>query len=284
MSPGKKEKVKKKVAKKVKAKEKESPAEKDNGELKVRPVNMIKRFRSWLFYGRSGTGKTTIAGSFPTPMLLFDVKDQGTDSVCDLEGVDVREVETWDDFEIAYWWLIKNPTKYKTIVIDTITQLQQVALERVLEDADKDPDKAGEWGVMTKREWGQVASMMKMWITNLRDLPLEVVFLAQDRLTETENDDPEFQLDPEMGPRLSPSIAAHINAEVQVVGNTFIRRKTKVKKVSGKRKEVSRTQYCLRLGPNPVYVTKARKPKSIKLPQVVIDPSYDELVAILEGE
>lgn len=265
-------------------KAKESPAERDNLELKVRPVSLIHRNRSYVFYGRSGTGKTTIAGTFPTPMLFIDVKDQGTDSISDVEGIDVLECETWDDFEVAYWWLIQNPGKYKTIVIDTVTQLQQVGLEKVLIDNEKDPDKAGEWGVMTKREWGQVASLMKMWITNLRDLPMEVVFLAQDRLTETEVDDPEIQLDPEIGPRLSPSIAAHINAEVTVVGCAFIRRKVRIKKVKGKRKEVSRTQYCLRIGPNPVYTTKARKPKAIKLPSELVNPSYELITKVLQGE
>lgn len=239
-----------------------------------------------MYYGRSGTGKTTISATFPKPILFLDVKDQGTDSIMDVsdEDLKVMDVETWDDFELAYWWLIKNPGVYKTIVIDTITQLQQVGLERVLLDVDKDPSKAGDWGVMTKREWGQVASLMKMWITNLRDLPMEVVFLAQDRLSETETDDPEIMLDPEVGPRLSPSIAAHLNAEVSVIGNTFIRRKTTVKKVNGKKKEVSTTQYCMRLGPNPVYITKARKPKSVKLPSVLVDPTYDKIVQILKGE
>lgn len=250
----------------------------------MRPVDLIHRHRSFVFYGRSGTGKTTVAGTFPTPMLFIDVKDQGTDSIADVKGIDVLEVETWDDFEVAYWWLIKNPGKYKSVVIDTITQLQQVALEKILTDNEKDASRAGDWGVMTKREWGQVASLMKMWITNLRDLPVEVVFLAQDRLSEAETSDPEIQLDPEVGPRLSPSVAAHLNAEVSVIGCTFIRRKTTIRGKGKRKKEVSKTQWCLRVGPNPVYVTKARKPKGITLPSVLVDPSYEELIATLEGE
>ena len=246
---------------------------------------MIRRIRSYVFYGRAGTGKTTLSGTFPKPMLFMDIKDQGTESISDVEGIDVLEVGTWDDFETAYWWLVKNPGKYKSLVLDTITQLQQVAIEKVLIDNEKDPSRAGDWGVMTKREWGQVASIMKMWITNLRDLPgIEVIFLAQDRLTETEVDDPEAQLNPEIGPRLSPSIAAHIGAEVSVVGCTFIRRKITIKRVNGKKKEVARTQYCLRLAPDPVYTTKARKPKKIKLIQVMVNPTYEKITATLEGK
>jgi phage nucleotide-binding protein len=245
---------------------------------------MIPRNKSYVFYGRSGTGKTTIASSFPGPILHLDIKDQGTESISDVPNIDVQDCQIWDDFEIAYWWLKKNPGKYKTLVIDTISQLQQLAIVKVLEDNEKDPDKAGDWGVMTKREWGQVASLMKMWTTNIRDLPMEVVFLAQDRLTEAEMDDPEIQLNPEIGPRLSPSIAAHLNAEVSVIGVTFIRRKITIKRVKGKKKEVARTQYCLRLAPDPIYVTKARKPKKIKLIGVMVDPDYEKIMKILKGE
>ncbi len=274
----------KKKTKNPQSKAKPQPAE-ANEELAVRPVGQMYLHRSWVFYGRAGSGKTTLAGSFPKKILLLNIRDKGTDSICDLgEDVMVLDVNTWDDFEVAYWWVKRNPDAYKTLALDTITQLQQLAIEKILEDLEKDTDKAGEWGTMTKREWGQVASLMKMWITNLRDLPMEVVFLAQDRMSETETDDPEVMLDPEVGPRLSPSIAAHLNAEVSVIGNTFIRRKTTVKKVNGKKKEVERLQYCLRMGPNPVYVTKARKPKSIKLPSVLIDPTYDELIKILKGD
>lgn len=253
--------------------------------FEVRPVSQIQSHRSWCFYGRAGTGKTTLAGTFPGPILLLNVRDFGTDSVADHENMDVRDVETWEDFEITYWWLKKNPKKYKTVVIDTVTQLQQIAVEKVLEDNNKESEKAGEWGVMTKREWGQAASLMKLWCTNFRDLPMEVVFLAQDRTTESETEDPETMLDPEVGPRLMPSLAAHLTSEVSVVGNTFIRQKIAVRKDDkGRKKEVEKKQYCLRLGPSPVYVTKARKPKKIELPEVMVDPDYDQLISVLKGE
>lgn len=254
-------------------------------ELKVRSVSKMQRHRSYCFYGRAGSGKTTLAGSFPGPVLLLDVRDHGTDSLCDREDIDVLDVQHWDDFEVAYWWIKKHPDRYKSLVVDTVTQLQQVAIEKILIDAEKDPEKAGDWGVMTKKQWGQVASLMKMWITNLRDLPMEVVFLAQDRMSETETEDPEVMIDPEVGPRLTPSIAAHLNAEVSVIGNTFLRRKVKVKTdAAGKKKEVFKDEYCLRLGPDAVYVTKARKPKTISLPGVLIDPSYEKLIEALKGE
>lgn len=260
-------------------------------ELPVRSVSQTLKHRSFVFYGRSGTGKTTLAGSFPSPILLLDMDDKGTDSIHDLgDDVQVYDIKEWEDLEITYWWLKKNPGRYKTIVIDTMTGAQDMALKKILEGTSKDADKAGEWGVMTKREWGQAASLMKSWITNIRSLTddeMEVVFNVQERIFNAGDEvDPEEQLDPEIGPRLMPSVKDHLNASVHVIGNTFIREKIIRKQVEGKRKpqEVPKTQYCLRIGPNPIYITKVRKPKRVKVPPLIVNPSYEDILSFIEGE
>ena len=246
--------------------------------------------RSWTFYGRAGTGKTTLFGTFPGEKLLLDVKDVGDDSLDGLTDIKVMDVKTWDDLEVVYWWIKRNPDRYSAVGIDTMSQLQQLAIQKILEVKGKDPDRAGDWGVMTKREWGDVASLMKTWIINFRDLPMEVVFIAQDRTFNTGEEDAAEGLDPEVGPGLSPSIAKCLNAAVHVIGNTFIRRRTVEVAVKNpqrgkpKTQQVDRIEYCLRLGPNPIYITKARKGKSITLPSLVVDPTYDKLIKIIEGE
>lgn len=246
--------------------------------------------RSWTLYGRSGTGKTTLFGSFPGRKLLLDVKDVGDDSLDGVPDLDVMDVRTWDDFEMAYWYVVKHPDKYQSLGIDTMSQLQQLAILKVLEMKGKDPERAGDWGVMTKKEWGDVASLMKAWIINLRDLPMEVVFIAQDRVFNVSEEDEANGLDPEVGPGLSPSIAKCLNAAVHFVGNTFIRRRdveVKIKdppKGSPKTKQVEKIEFCIRVGPNPIYITKVRKAKSITLPSLVVDPTYDRLISMITGE
>ncbi len=208
----------------MKVKKKVPPAARDIEELPVRkPGGHVHR--SFVFYGRSGTGKTTVAGTFPGKKLLLDIKDVGDDSLAGIEDLDVMDVKTWDDFELAYWFIKKHPKKYGTLIMDTMSQLQQLAIRKVLEDKNKDADRAGDWGVMTKREWGDVAALMKTWIINLRDLPMQVVFIAQDRVFNVGEEDEAQGLDPEVGPGLSPSIAKCLNAAVHVIGNTFIRRR-----------------------------------------------------------
>ena len=274
--------VKKKSKKTVK---RTDPASRQVDFLPVRKVSEMQQHRSYVFYGRSGTGKTTLASTFPKPVLLLDVNDQGTDSIADHEDINVRDIREWDEFELTYWYLMQHQDEYRTIVIDTVSALQGVCINHVLAEKNKDSERAGEWGVMTKQEWGQAASLLKIWITRLRDLPMEVVFIAQDRTFNLDEEgDPEQMLDPEVGPQLMPSVVKHLNAAVHLIANTFIRERISVRKVGNKKKEVKRIQFCARLGPNPVYITKVRKPKSVVLPSIIVDPSYEGLQRIIKGE
>lgn len=218
-------------------------------------------------------------------MLLLDVNDRGTDSISDVEGIDIKEVNIWDDFELVYYWLLKNEGEYKTIVVDTLSQVQDLVIASIVGG-----EEGGTIRGPTQREWGEISSTMKLWITNYRNLPMEVVFIAQERVFQVDEDlDPEVQLDPEVGPRLSPSVAAHLNASVSVIGNTYIRRRIRIKevRVRGKKdpvkKEIPVIEFCLRLAPDPVYRTKIRKPRGIKVPSILVDPHYEDIIDIISG-
>jgi hypothetical protein len=271
----------------------------DVSSLPTKKANELASSRSFVFYGQAGTGKTTLAGTFPQPILLCDCRDKGTDSIVDVEELDVMSVETWEDAEQVYWFLKKNPGKYKTVIWDTMSQLQNIAVEAVLEEKGKDKSAVGDWGTMTQREWGDVAARMKPFITNMRDLPMDVIFIAQHRVfnmpTDDEDEAKTTMLAPEVGPAMMPSVGKHLNASVSVIGNTFIRVRTEERKRMVKNKnpklkpkevvdEVEHIEYCLRVGPNPVYTTKVRKSREITLPDVIVDPTYKKIMKVLRGE
>ena len=219
-------------------------------------------------------------------MLFLDCKDDGDASVAGIKGVKVRDITTPEEFEETYWWLRDNPKAFGTVVVDTVTQLQQIKIEEIGgKKAEKKGKQAGDWGVMTKQDWGEVSAWMKTWITNYRDLPMEVVFLAQDRVFNVGDDEEgtDGQLNPEVGPRLSPATMLHLCAAVSVVGNTFIRQREVAKKVKGYTIKEDVTEYCLRLGPSASYITKFRKPKQIELPDFLIDPTFEEVLETIKG-
>ena len=258
-------------------------------------VDQVIKHRSWAFYGSTGTGKTTILGTFPKPILLLDINDRGVDSIAEYgDDIQVKQPGRWEEFEEVYWYLKKNAGEYETLGIDTITELQELAIIRILEDKtgvrldDEEASRAGDWGNLSRGDWGDVGALLKRWITDIRNLPLEVVFNAQIRTFggDDESDDWET-LAPDVGVRLSPATREHLNAMVNFIGNTFIRRREKIvkKKQRGgktKRVRVPVTEYCLRVGPSPVYDTKFRKDKAIILPDLIVDPTYDDMLALVE--
>ena len=241
------------------------------------PVGDIKFSRSWAVYGRSGSGKTTFASTFPGPTLLLDIEDHGIDSIRDCKHVDVKQVVEWEDLDDVYD-AVRGKTKYKTLVFDTITQLQILGANMVLAKKRKPAIEELRWGAMTMQDYGNLAAAMKETITRFRNLPLEVVFLAQERTSHDEQTD-DTVLMPEVGPALTPSIASHLNACVSIIASTYIKRR---KRKQGKTEQIIAT-HSMRIGPNPVYTTKVRKPKTITLPDAIENPTYQDVIDIIEG-
>jgi hypothetical protein len=242
------------------------------------PVAALPTVLAVLGYGRSGTGKTTFASTFPKPLLLLDIREKGTDSISNVPNVEIAHIGKWEDFEAVYWYLSKGGHKFKTVVVDQITQLQDLGIIKAMKDDGKEPEEA-----ISKRNWGQAAGLMKTWLLNYRDLMdagIHVVFLAHDRATTTDDDSGVDQIDPTVGARIMPSVASFLNGAVKVIGNTFIR---ETFSLQNKRK-VRQVEFAMRIGPHSIYTTKTRSPVGISSPDIIVNPSFDKLVAVLQGE
>lgn len=241
---------------------------------KIKKVSDLGLVIAALFYGRAGTGKTTLASTFPGPILLLDIREKGTDSVSDIEDLDVLDIENWDEFESAYWFLDGGDHKYKTVVIDAVTQLQDYAVESVTSKSSE---------IISRRQWGEASGLLKTWIINYRDLidkGINVVFLAHDKSRDSEEGE-DGEITPSVGPRLMPSVASVLNAAVKLIGNTFIRESSE-KLESGRTKR--KVEYCLRIGPHANFTTKVRQPKGSYSPATLTNPNYDSLVEVMKGE
>jgi hypothetical protein len=230
-------------------------------------------------YGKPGTGKTTIASSLPTPILLIDVKDKGTDSAKSKQlkrgDIKVLAINNFDDIYDAYDYLKDNPTKFKSVVIDHMTSLQDQALEKVKEDEGKDQ--------VSQRMYGIAAGYMKEVIVlykDLTDLGILPCFLVQDRMESGEGEG-EDQLTPEVGPGLMPSLSRTLCASSRIIGHTYLQERVEK---TGDLKVHRSIEYRLRLGPNPYYITKVTRPQQTPCPPFVVNATYADIVKIIKGE
>lgn len=281
----------------VSKKDKRKKDKKRNRMPGSKPVDQIHYHGSTALYGRSGTGKTTLSATWPKPILYFNVKDNGTDSIRDLgKDIDVKNINSSEEWDEAILWCYaenkRGKLDYKTIVVDTMTQLQGIHVNEVMAERERKSKKLprgkrpGDFGTLQQQDWGIVSGLMKKAIEDVRGLPVESVFIAQEKAIVPDADEHDDGVDvllPEVNVRLIKSVAADLNASVSIIGNTFIRVKEIKHEKKGRVVRIKK-QYCLRIGPNEVYTTKVRKPKGIEAPDYIVDPSHAKLMAIVEGK
>lgn len=248
-------------------------------EDRIVPVGEVPDGLTMLVYGRAGTGKTAFGATFPRPLLVLDVKEKGTETIRSEKDVDVLSIDSWQDFEEAYWYLESGDTKYQSVQIDQITQLQNLGMDKIRADKGMKPED-----VFSQRQWGQLGGLMTTWLYNYRELvskSINIIFIAHERESKTEGEDDE-RIDPNIGPRLTPSSASFINGAVSTIGNTFILERFEKDEKTKKRTRI--VEYCMRIGPHSVYTAKIRKPKDAEgVPDYIVDPTYDKIMAISRG-
>jgi phage nucleotide-binding protein len=152
------------------------------GRLNISPVAEVPVTFNLMVYGDPGVGKTVLCGSASlvadmNPVLFVDMEG-GTLSIRELyPNVDVVRVKNMIEMQEVYDALRKGETEYKTVVIDSLTELQkfsmgQVMLKVVEEDPDRDPD------IPSLREWGKNLEQTRRFVRAFRDLPLNTLFTA----------------------------------------------------------------------------------------------------------
>ena len=109
------------------------------GGLKVQPVSERPQVVNMLVYGDPGVGKTVLAGSASeveamSPVLFIDVEG-GTMSLRNkYPQVDVVRVASWSDMTSVYNDIASSTDSYKTIVLDSLTEIQKFSMYNIMRD------------------------------------------------------------------------------------------------------------------------------------------------------
>lgn len=156
-----------------------------------RPGDNTNRVLNILVYGDPGVGKTVFAASAceveaMSPVLVIDVEGGDLSLVRQHPGVDVVRVKSFEQFNGLYAALRTGDHGYKTVVLDSISEIQKFGMYYVmkkvlLEDPDRDPDLPG------IGEWGKNTEQIRKLVRAFRDLPCNTIItaLAQNELSES---------------------------------------------------------------------------------------------------
>lgn len=271
-----------------------------NGSLLSRAVPVIDVADEGLHcsvYGRLRTGKTRFASTFPKP-ILFLSPEPGTRSIKTIPGIDVISViirgaaKPRNDHyiyldELGALVAELSESHYKTVVEDTASKMHELNLATVLGLEEIPVQKS--WGFATRAQYGQAGIQTKTQLRSLLELPQHVVILSHEKSLE-EDETPSDVMFPTIGSSLPESPARFLNGELDYVFQTYIREKTKTteQNVNGTKiqmqQKVGGVDYCLRIGPDPVFMTGIRAVPGAKIPDYISDPSYESVMKIINGK
>lgn len=168
-----------------------------------------------LVYGDSGSGKTTLLGTAMQcedtfPLLVLNARGQPISLRYLKHRPLVLEIETIKDFNVVYTWLLGGQdmdqlkrlsaalhdiidqymqrisigedrlTKFKSVAVDSITQVQRLAMDSIV--GGTMPDNPATIPVQTQiQHWGRTLALMTNFADKFFQLPLHVIMTALTR-------------------------------------------------------------------------------------------------------
>ena len=149
-----------------------------------------------LVFGDVGVGKTRLAGSSDAvpemrPVLYLDAEGGAFTLRNTYPNTDVVRVTDWGELQPIYEELRAGTTDYRTVVVDSLTELQEMNMAQVMARlGERDPDRYEKQGeeIASMLEWQINSKKVRTLIRAFRDLPMTVIFTAlmkedKDKLT-----------------------------------------------------------------------------------------------------
>jgi hypothetical protein len=250
-----------------------------------------------LFYGKTGTGKTTLWATFPKKILA--ILCSGGDKPGELRSIDTPEnMEVIKKVNLLHSEEIHDlcesfPARgkgFNTLVLDHLSGLEDRILAEIL-GMDKVPEQKF-WGLADREQYAQCQRQCKELLRKILSLSCNVVIVAHERIHGENDDSGTGLIQPSIGAAVMPKFAPWLYGAMDYIGQTFYKEKETAKVTTiGKGKDAKKMTkyvgtgeyaYYLRTGPSTLYATKFRKPKGgDKIPEYIEDPDYLKIMKLV---
>jgi len=170
-----------------------------------------------LIYGPPGVGKTTLATSAhedsrSSPVLVFNIEG-GLLSISN-KGVDVFDYKNWSNVNDLLRFLVSDANKYKTLVVDSLSELQVKNLEQVVDTAVKGSNRRKSQDDIWQDDYGTSTNQMRRFVRAIRDLPMHVIMTCHESSLEKEGLTSTY-------PALTPKLRASVIGYMDIVGYMY---------------------------------------------------------------
>lgn len=180
----------------------------------------VPRFKKWLVYGESDSGKTVFAGTAPKGLFLTtDI--EGTESARALGSTaDELRINSFTEYCEAVSWIAYGggASEYEWITTDTITELEELCWQEQL--VSSDVRRASKYQP-NKADYPLVWAKVKEQLSLLGRSPVNTLFIAHTMRIDRETDDGEDTVTlamPAIGSRKRGDLSSALCAQHGVVG------------------------------------------------------------------
>jgi hypothetical protein len=221
----------------------------------------------WVLYGKSNSGKTYVASTFPKPLLYLQIGDDGSNTIAHVGGISAISVTTVKELKDIAKELLKDK-KYKTVVVDTFSLLVNEWTDQNVISKNKK---------MTQQLWGELKTETEEVIKAMHKIAKRHIVV----LTCHESTDAIEGMEDEIAPDIRPSVSKGARTYLEGMANYGIHTTKITKEITKGNSTKEVVKYAADIGPNPYYWTKLQIDPSIKVPSRIINPTYDKFMEII---
>lgn len=221
----------------------------------------------WVLYGKSNSGKTHVASTFPKPLLYLQIGDDGSNTIAHVEGISAIPISSVKELKDIAKELLKDK-KYVTIVVDTFSLMVNEWTDQNVISKNKK---------MTQQLWGELKTETEEVIKAMHKVAKNHIVV----LTCHESTDAIEGMEDEIAPDIRPSVSKGARTYLEGMANYGIHTTKITKEITKGNSTKEVVKYAADIGPNPYYWTKLQIDPSIKVPKRIINPTYDKFMEII---